>query len=153
MRSAEAPRRPKVAERRPTRSRVRGPMSGADRVAGCFAVANAAAGSVMTIYVTVDGIDWAEWPILLVILAALGGAWIGAWAWWRARWGLAAVGIFLSIALPWGYFIELWAPIVLTLVVMALVNARRRRVGRAAVQAGQPGHAPPPRLTRLEGSA
>jgi hypothetical protein len=105
-------------------------MSRADRVAGCFAVANAAAGSSITIYGTVDGIDPAEWPILLMILIALGGAWIGAWAWWRTRWGLAAVGLFFSLALPWGYFIELWAPIVLPLAIMALVNARRARVGR-----------------------
>ena len=112
--------------------RERRPITGADRVAGMFAVTNAAAGTAVSLYVITPSIDRLEWPIALVVLTALAGAWVGAWAWWRSRWALAAAGTFLSLGVPWGYFLLVWWPVVLTLSTAAFVNARRRRAGRAA---------------------
>ena len=51
------------------------------------------------------------------------GVWLGAWAWRKRRWLLAALGFFVSMASPIGYFIELTAPFAFGLMIVSLIRA------------------------------
>lgn len=68
-----------------------------------------------------------------IVSGAVAVAWLAVWAWARGLWILVAVCLLLSLAAPWGYFVEISGPIVLGLIVVSLVRAwRGRRAGREA---------------------
>jgi len=105
-----------------------------------LAVANAVGGSALTIYLLEE---WRRdpfrgesrgpgWVLLTVVGVALASAWIAAWSWWTERWGLASLGLVLSLAMPWFYFVVFSAPVVLGLATVAGVRASRRRKQRRA---------------------
>lgn len=105
-----------------------------------LAVTNAGAGTGLTIYLLEE---WHRdpfrgespgpgWILLTVVGVAVASAWIAAWSWWTERWGLAALALVFSLAMPWGYFVELSAPVVLGLATVAGVRASRRRRRRRA---------------------
>jgi hypothetical protein len=105
-----------------------------------LSVANAGAGSGLTIYLLQE---WRRdpfrgespgpgWIILTIVGLAVASAWIAAWSWWTERWGLASLALVLSLAMPWGYLVELSAPMVLGLATVAGVRASRRRRQRRA---------------------
>jgi len=70
---------------------------------------------------------------IAIVAVALVSAWIGMWAWSRARWSIAAPTILASVAVPWGYFGVIAGPFVLGLSAVATVRAYRARDGTRAI--------------------
>ena len=76
--------------------------------------------------------DWPGWKVLLPLSAA--GAWLGAWAWWKKRFWLAAPGFLFATVAPWGFVI--FGPIIaLCLSIASFVLAiRERTAARAQIE-------------------
>ena len=98
-------------------------------------VANAAGGTGFVLYVWDTSWRVDPPPLVVVEVAALSlaSAWIGAWAWSRARWSIAAAALFASVAIPWGYLFLIAGPAILGLSATALVRAFRAHRGADAV--------------------
>jgi hypothetical protein len=74
--------------------------------------------------------------VLAFVSLALVGAWLGVWAWSRERWATAAPALLVSIAIPWGYFVEISGPVILGLTTVATVRAFRSRRARRTAALG-----------------
>ena len=104
-----------------------------------FAVANAGGGTGLGLYLLEDwlndpfrgGSGDPSWPVVAMICSGIVLAWLGVWAWYRKRWAIAAPALLFSLAMPWGYFVEISAPIVLGLATVAGVRGFRQRRRRS----------------------
>lgn len=87
---------------------------------------NAVGGTGLVTFVWLT--DWRPGVLIAVVdTSALMGAWLGAWAWRRERWGTASVMLIASLAIPWGYFRAIAGPVVLGLSTVAAVRGWRAR--------------------------
>jgi hypothetical protein len=124
--------------------------SGSPRWGLILATANAAGGTGFVLY----AFDWwrndvppmcescvalVEDPSAFVFAigsVALVGSWLGVWACSRERWAIAAPALLVSIAIPWGYFVELSGPVILGLTTVATIRAFRARRDRRTATLG-----------------